>query len=120
MDKMLIECGGVCIQLYSPMRSGWYGDVVRGVGSLKVVVVVVVVVYYVDRGRAHSYQAPTLSGCPPTCIEPAQSTTDDLLPVRDELGRLGLAIAATGEGVLQSSDAGEDASDEDAELSAGG
>lgn len=30
MDKMLIECG-VCIQLYSPMRSGWYErDVVRG------------------------------------------------------------------------------------------
>lgn len=72
-----------------------------------------------ERAVGRYYQAPTLSGWP-MCTEPAQSETEDLLPVRDDVGRFGLAIAATGEGVLQSSDAGDEASDEEAELSAGG
>jgi hypothetical protein len=50
----------------------------------------------------------------------SKSETDLDEWVRMDDGRLGLETMATGEGVLQSSDAGEDARDDDAEASAGG
>ena len=81
---------------------------------------------YPGRGR-RSYQPPTLKGCPPTCrartlvAKPCSKSETDMDEwLRMDDGRLGLETMATGEGVLQSSEAGDDARDDEADASAGG